>query len=293
MIPAPVAYSRAGSMEEALSLLAEHGDSAKLLAGGQSLIPLMKFRLAMPERLIDIGRIGELRGISRGDDGGFRIGALTTYADVLEHEQLCDAYPLLREGINDIGDIQVRNRGTIGGALAHADPASDLPALAMALDGEVELRSRDGTRRAAVADFIRGPFDTDIGAGEILTALHLPRLARGAGTAWLEFSQPASGYSLVGVAAVVADVHGVIGQGTVSHVRVAVTGAAETPYRATAIEDALTGTACNEADLAAAAAKATEGQTMASDIHADAEYRAALAEVYVRRALERALKRAG
>jgi aerobic carbon-monoxide dehydrogenase medium subunit len=292
MIPAPVAYSRAGSLDEALSLLSEHGESAKLLAGGQSLIPLMKFRLAMPDRLIDIGRIGELRGITSAD-GGFRIGAMTTYAEVLEHPQIGAAYPLLREGINDIGDIQVRNRGTIGGALAHADPASDMPALAMALDADVELRSRDGTRRVAVADFVRGPFETDLGAGEILTAIHLPPLPRGAGTAWLELSQPASGYSLVGVAAVVGDVHGVIGQGTISHVRVAVTGAAETPYRARPVEDALTGTACNDADLATAAAKATDGQTLASDIHADAEYRASLAEVYVRRALKRALERAG
>jgi carbon-monoxide dehydrogenase medium subunit len=283
MIPAPVAYTRAQSLDEALSLLATDGD-AKLLAGGQSLIPLMKFRLAMPDRLIDIGRIDELRGITAAD-GGYRIGALTTYAEVLEDDALCGAYQLLPEAINDIGDIQVRNRGTIGGALAHADPASDLPAVVLALDGEIEIRSREGTRRVPAADFFIGPFATDLGADEILTALHLPPLPAGAGTAWLEFSQPASGYSLVGVAAVVG--------GSGGHVRVAVTGAAETPYRATAVEAALSGKASGEADLAAAAAHAAEGQTMAADIHADAEYRTALAETYVRRALERALKRAG
>jgi carbon-monoxide dehydrogenase medium subunit len=283
MIPAPVAYTRAESLDEALGLLATDGD-AKLLAGGQSLIPLMKFRLAMPDRLIDIGRINELHGITAAD-GGYRIGALTTYAEVLEDDALCGAYPLLPEAINDIGDIQVRNRGTIGGALAHADPASDLPAVVLALDGEIEIRSREGTRRVPAADFFIGPFATDLGADEILTALHLPPLPAGAGTAWLEFSQPASGYSLVGVAAVVG--------GSGGHVRVAVTGAAETPYRATAVEAALSGKASGEADLAAAAAHAAEGQTMAADIHADAEYRTALAETYVRRALERALKRAG
>ncbi len=291
MIPAPVAYTRAGSLDEALSLLAQDGD-AKLLAGGQSLIPLMKFRLASPDRLIDIGRIDELRGISAADSG-FRIGALTTYAEALEDNALCGAYPLLPEVINDIGDIQVRNRGTIGGALAHADPASDLPALALALDGEIEIRSRDGTRKVPAADFFIGPFTTDLGSDEILTALHLPALPAGAGTAWAELSQAASGYSLVGVAAVAGDVHGVLGQGTVRHVRVAITGAAEAPYRATAVEEALTGTKCDEADLAAASARATQGQTVASDIHADAEYRTALAAIYVRRALAQALRRAG
>lgn len=291
MIPAPVAYTRAGSLDEALGLLAQDGD-AKLLAGGQSLIPLMKFRLAAPERLIDIGRIGELRGI-RASDGGFRIGALTTYAEALEHDGLCAAYPLMREVLNDIGDLQVRNKGTIGGALAHADPASDMPALAMALNGEVEIRSRDGTRRVPVTDFTLGAFTTDLAPGEILIALHLPPLPRGAGTAWAALSQAASGYSLVGVAAVVGDVHGVIGQGTVSHVSVAITGVGEAPYRATAVERALIGTACNETDLDAAAAHATDGQTVASDIHADAEYRTELTRIYTRRALSKALERAG
>jgi carbon-monoxide dehydrogenase medium subunit len=291
MIPAPVAYTRAGSLDEALSLLAQDGD-AKLLAGGQSLIPLMKFRLAMPDRLIDIGRIGDLRGIAAAE-GGFRIGALTTYADILEHDALCAAYPLLREGISDIGDIQVRNRGTIGGALAHNDPASDLPALVLALDGEIEIRSREGTRQVAATDFFIGPFTTALGADEILTALRLPALPASAGTAWVELSQAASGYSLVGVAAVLGDVHGVLGEGSVEHVRVAITGAAETPYRAAGVEQALSGTKCNDADLRSAATHATDGQTMANDIHADAEYRTSLAQTYVRRALERALKRAG
>ena len=292
MIPAPVAYSRATNLDEALAMLSEHGEAAKLLAGGQSLIPLMKFRLTAPERLIDIGRVDELRGIEAADRG-FRIGALTTYREVLEHAALCAAYPMLREVVHEVGDVQVRNRGTIGGALALADPAADLPAAVMALDGELEIRSRGGSRRVAVAEFITGPYATQLEATEIVTALILPPLPRSAGTAWVAMTQPASGYSLVGVAAVVGDVHGVLGQGTVEHVRVAVTGAAEAPYRATAVEDALTGTPCNDADLHAAAAHATDGQTLASDIHAGAEFRASLAQTYVRRALTKALQRAG
>jgi len=288
MIPAPVAYSRAGTLDEALAMLAEHGETAKLLAGGQSLIPLLKFRLAAPEQLIDIGRIDELRGIS-ASDGGFRIGALTTYRGLLDHDALCAAYPVLREVVEDIGDIQVRNLGTVGGSLAHADPASDLPALVMALDGEAEIRSSDGSRRVPVADFITGPFTTDLGANEILAALHLPALPRGAGMGWAALTQPASGYSLVGVAAVVGDKQG----DAFNHVRVAVTGATESQFRATGVEDALTGTACTDVNLRAAAAHATNGQELANDIHADAAYRGQMAQVLVRRALERALKRAG
>jgi carbon-monoxide dehydrogenase medium subunit len=286
MIPAPVDYRRASSLDEALSMLQADGD-AKLLAGGQSLIPLMKFRLAMPDRLIDIGRIAELRGISAAN-GGFRVGALTTYADVLEHQAICDTYPLLRDAISDIGDVQVRNLGTIGGALAHADPASVLPILAMALDGEVEIRSASGSRRVAADELVDGAFSTVLGADEIVTALHLPAPPAGAGMAWVELTQRASGYSLVGVAAVVGRA-----SGSVNHARVAITGAADIFFRARGVEDALVGTDGGQADIEAAAAHALDGQSAATDIHADAEYRTAMAPVYVRRALERAIERAG
>jgi carbon-monoxide dehydrogenase medium subunit len=291
VIPATFEYVRASSLDEAIDLLGR-SDEARVLAGGQSLIPLMRFRLATPGTLVDIGGLRELSGISR-DDGGWRIGATTTYRQLLDDEALCSAFPLLRDCVDGIGDVQIRNRGTVGGALAHADPVSDLPALVLALDGVVVARGPGGEREIAAGDFFHGAFSTALGDGEIVVAVRLPDLPAGAGTAWEDLEQPASGYSICGVAAVVGDAHGVMGSATMDHVRVAVTGVGEVPYRATAVEDALTGTACTTADMAAAASHATDGQTVSSDIHADAEYRAALAETLVRRALEKARARTG
>jgi len=273
VIPAAFDYVRASSVDEALRLLNE-SDDAKVIAGGQSLIPLLKFRLSSPSTLVDIGGIRELAGISRDGDG-WRIGGLTTYRALLDHAELCAAYPLLGDAINDIGDLQVRNKGTVGGAIAHADPALDFPAVGLALDAEVLIRGADGERSTPLDGFFDGAFSTGLGAGELVVGIRIPDLPAGAGTAWSSLSQAASGYSLAGVAAVVGD----------GHVRVAVAGVGEMPYRATAVEEALAG----GADAATAAAHATEGQAVASDIHADAEYRSALAEIQVRRALERAM----
>ncbi|MBA3739687.1 MAG: xanthine dehydrogenase family protein subunit M [Chloroflexi bacterium] len=273
MIPAAFDYVLASSLDEALSLLGESEDS-KVIAGGQSLIPLLKFRLSSPGILIDIGGLRELSGISRDGDS-WRIGALTTYRELLDHDELCVAYPLLADAINDIGDLQVRNRGTVGGAIAHADPALDFPAVALALDAEILIRWVDGERSTPLDGFFDGAFTTGLGAGELVIGIRTPDLPAGAGTGWSSLTQSASGYSLAGVAAVVGD----------GHARVAVAGVGEMPYRATAVEEALAG----GADAAAAAAHATEGQTVASDIHADAEYRSALAEIQVRRAIERAM----
>ncbi len=291
MIPAAFDYARPASVDEALKLVAANPE-AKVLAGGQSLIPLMKFRLSTPPMLIDLGGVEELTQIRRTDDG-WRVGALTTYRQILDDAELCTAYPLLAEAVDGIADAQVRNRGTVGGSIAHCDPSSDLPAVALALDATVELRSASGERRIAVADFLRGPFETHLAPDEIVVAIDIPHLPRGAGTAWLALEQAASGYSIVGVAAVLADVHGVYGSAKLNHLRVAITGIGDHPYRATAVEAALEGTDCNAADVAGAASKACEGQAVMSDIHADAEYRTALASVYVRRALERARARAG
>ncbi len=272
MIPAAFDYVRASSLDEALGLLRSSGE-AKVLAGGQSLIPLLKFRLAHPGTLVDIGGLRELAGIDRDGDG-WRIGALATYRDLLDHEELCRAFPLLVDAVNDIGDTQVRNRGTVGGAIAHADPALDFPAVALALDAEVLIRGTGGERSTPLDGFFGGAFTTGLGTGELIVGIRLPDLPAGAGTGWSALSQAASGYSVAGAAAVVAD----------GHVRVAVSGVGEMPYRATAVEDALLG----GADAAAAAAHATDGEVVASDIHADAEYRAAVAAVQVRRAIERA-----
>ncbi len=287
MIPAAFDYHRPTSLDDALALLAEHGGSAKVLAGGHSLLPLMKLRLAQPERLIDIGRIAELRGVRQTDDGGLEMGALTTYADVLASNPV----DVSRECIESIGDVQVRNRGTVGGALAHADPASDSAALALALDYSVVLRSRRGERVVPLDGFFTGPFETIMEPDEILVAGRRGPLPSGVGTAWVNIEQPASGYSMVGVAAVLGHAHGVLGSQTIDHVRVAITGVGPTPYRAKAVEEVLAGTTCSHDQIAAAAAHATDGVEVNSDIHADREYRAAMAVVLVRRALETARAR--
>ncbi len=289
MIPASFEYTRASSLDEALDLLSQPDTSA--IAGGHSLLPLMKFRLAQPGRLVDIGGLRELTGIEQ-TDGGWVIGAMTTYRQVLDHAGLVAAFPMLRDCIESIGDVQVRNRGTIGGALAHADPASDLAAAVLALDGEVLLRGKGGDRTVPLDGFFQGAFTSGIQPGELLVALRLPSLPAGVGTAWAALLQAASGYSMVGVAAVVGDAHGVMGSAKMDHIRVGITGVGAAPYRAKAVEQALEGTDCTKADLSAASAHATDGQDVNSDIHADTEYRTALTATLVRRALEQARARA-
>ena len=262
--------------------LAASNGSAKVLAGGMSLLPLMKLRLASPESLIDIGRLKELKGAKALPDGGFEMGSLVTYAEVLDTTQLDFA----KDTILGIGDVQVRNRGTVGGAIAHADPASDLPALGLALDYSVVLRSARGERVVPLDGFFEGAFQTGIAPDEILVSLRRGPLPAGATGAYRKLEQPASGYSIVGVAAVVAS-----SGGSISHARVALTGVGEVAYRAKAVEAALVGSDGSAAAVAAAAAHATDGVTVNSDIHADREYRTRMAEVYTRRAIEAALGR--
>lgn len=282
MIPAAFGYQRPASLDEALDAISSAAGGVKVLAGGQSLLPLLKLRLASAETLIDIGRIAELKGVRSLPDGGLEIGALTTYAEVLESTALQIAI----EAISDIGDVQVRNRGTVGGAIAHADPASDLPALGLALDYSAVLRSRRGERVVPLDGFFRGAFETAIEPDELLVALRRGPLPAGAGGSYQKLAQPASGYSIVGVAAVVAK-----SGGTVSHVRVALTGVGEVAYRAKAVEAALAGSDGSPAAVAAAASHATDGVAVTGDIHADTEYRTQMAVVYTRRALEAALGR--
>jgi len=289
MIPAAFEYSRATSVDDALNQLAQAGGSAKLIAGGQSLLPLLKLRVASAERLIDIGRLSELRGI-RDWNGGISIGALTTYREVLE-SPLTAKFPILHDALIDVGDVQVRNRGTIGGSIAHADPASDFPAVAIALNAQIVLRSKSGERTIAAEDFLQGAFQTDIHDDEILTEVRIPADAADAGQAYAKMEQPASGYSIVGVAAVIKDIHGVYGKGTLDYVRIGITGVGDVAYRAKAVEDLLASKGCDEIDLAAAAKHATDGQMVSSDIHADRTYRTAMAEVYTRRAVLAALHR--
>jgi len=281
MIPAAFEYRRATSLDDALAALA--GGDAKVLAGGMSLLPLMKLRLASPGTLVDIGRLSELRGARATADGGFELGALTTYAEAFETTSLDFA----RQCIAGIGDVQVRNRGTVGGAIAHADPASDLPALGLALDYQVVLRSQRGERIVPLDGFLQGAFTSDIAPDEILTTLRRGPLPVGATGSYQKMEHPASGYSIVGVCAVVAS-----SGGSVSHARVALTGVGEVAYRAKAVEDALLGSDGSPAAVAAAAEHATHGQTVNGDIHADRDYRARMAVVYTRRAIDAAFGRA-
>jgi aerobic carbon-monoxide dehydrogenase medium subunit len=285
VIPAAFSYTRATSVDEALRLLAAD-DGAKLIAGGQSLLPLMKLRLATADTLVDIGRLAELKGVSKLEDGRLAVGALTTYAELIDSPAI--HYGVLKDALPSIGDVQVRNLGTVGGAVAHADPASDLPAALIALGAEIVLQSASGTRSLAADGFFEGPFQTAARPDELLTQVRLPAGRDDAGSAYASLEQPASGYSLVGVAAVV-----IVGAGgVVEKAGIGITGVSEHPYRAAEVEDALTGTTATPDDIAAAAAKAVSGRSVNSDIHANAEYRAAMAVVYTRRAIAAALARA-
>ena len=288
MIPAAFDYARPASLDEALTLLARGAGSAKVLAGGQSLLPLMRLRLASPGKLIDIGRIAELRAIRDLGNGATAIGALATYRDVLDSALVGRNHPILASAIPGIGDVQVRNRGTLGGAIAHADPASDIPAILLALDASIAIRSGNGEQVVGIDGFFQGAFATDLAEDEILTEIRLPATPAGAGMAYCSIEQPASGYSMVGVAAVVGRA-----AGSISSARVAITGVADVAYRATAVEKALIGSDGSSAAIDAAAAHATDGQQVSSDFNANAEYRAAMAAVHASRAIEAALAAAG
>jgi len=280
VIPAAFDYQRPASVDEALKAIS--GGDAKVLAGGQSILPLLKMRLASAETLVDIGRLGELRGMRELPDGGYEVGALTTYADIIEGTKLS----WVAEAVEGIGDVQVRNRGTVGGSMAHCDPSSDLPAVALALDYSVVLRSVRGERTLPLDGFFDGPFQTHAEPDELLVAIRRGPIPAGAVGAYKKLEQPASGYSIVGVAAVIAS-----SGGSVSHARVAITGVGEAPYRAKAVEEALLSGDGSPASVAAAAEHATDGQTVNNDIHADRDYRTHMAVVFTRRAIEAALGR--
>ena len=284
MIPASFDYSSPATLAGALKLLADNPGS-KILAGGQSLIPILKLRLAQPAHLVDLGRIAGLNHITQ-QDGVIRIGAMTTHHQVETSPLLRESCPLLAMTAGHIGDVQVRNRGTIGGSLAHADPAADYPAALLALEAKVKLAGAAGERLVAIDEFLVDTMTTALEPGEIITELQVPAESAGVGVAYRTIIQPASGFAIVGVAVRL----GVSG-GKVTLARVGVTGISFKPYRAAAVEQALEGAEASADAFAAAAQHAADGVDGLTDLHASAEYRSHLAVVQVRRALEDAARR--
>ena len=242
MYPAKFDYFRAASVEEAVALLHRHRDS-KVLAGGHSMLPMMKLRLAQPAALVDIGHIHILRGISH-HDGTIRIGALTTHATLAASEVLQQECPLLAEAAGHIGDPQVRNKGTIGGNVAHADPASDLPAVLVALGATIHLSGATGDRSASAREFFTGLLETQLGENEIMTAIDVPRMHGGTGTAYLKHEHPASGYAICGAAAIVGG-----GRASAAGVELVFNGVTATPHRASAVGEALAGTSLTDSEI--------------------------------------------
>jgi carbon-monoxide dehydrogenase medium subunit len=287
MIPAPFEYQAPKSLDEALRLIERHGDEAKILAGGHSLLPLMKLRLASPRYVIDIGRLKALDYI-REDGSQIAIGALVTHAEVESSKLLHEKCPLLSETAAMIGDVQVRNRGTIGGSLAHADPAADYPAAILALDAEIVATSSSGKRTISAKDFFVDLLTTQLRPGEILTEVRVPVLGARTGTAYAKLHQPASGFAIVGAAACIS----LSAEGRISEVALGITGLGAKAFRAAGVEKALRGKSPDAKLLADATRRAGDGVEPLSDIHASADYRREMASVYSRRALERALQRA-
>jgi carbon-monoxide dehydrogenase medium subunit len=285
MYPAPFEYVRASSIDEALSLLGASED-AKLIAGGHSLIPMMKLRLAQPARVIDIGRIGELRGITAGG-GSVRIGALTTHAAVAASPELRQHCPLIAEAAHEIGDAQVRNRGTIGGNVAHADPGSDYPPVLRALGATLHLQGPGGARAVAAADFFVDLLTTDLRADELITAVELPVQGAGTGSAYLKFEHPASGYAVVGAAATLS----LDGAGKVTGGGLALGGVTATPLSGDAVIAALVGGDASDAAIQEAVGNLSAEDPL-GDVFASGSYRVHLAKVYGRRALAKARDRA-
>ena len=279
MITAPFDYEAPESVEEAVRMLHENGEDAKLLAGGHSLLPLMKVRLAAPTVLVDLRKIPGLHGIQQ-EDGGWRIGSMTRHADLEEATEL----GVVARAASEIADQQVRNRGTIGGSLAHGDPASDLPTVLLALEGSVTARGSNGERTIAAADLFQDYLTTALAHDEVITDVRLPSL-QGYGFGYEKFTRRAEDWAMVGVCALVSRAP----DGTCDDVRIGLTHMGPTPLRATAAEEALRGSKLDDAAIAGAADHAADGTDPPGDLNATPDYKRHLARVLTRRALEQAV----
>ncbi|GAB3497632.1 FAD binding domain-containing protein [Flexivirga lutea] len=279
MIPAAFDYAAPASVDEALALLAEHGDDAKIIAGGQSLLPVLRLRLNAPEFVIDLGRIEALRGV-RDDGDHLVIGAMTTHAAVASDPLVAQHAALLGQAVRTVADAQVRNRGTFGGALAHADPAGDVGAPALALDAQFVIAGQGGgTRTVGASDFFVDLFETAIGEDELLTEVRIPKHT-GWGAHYEKFVRIAQQWSIVAVAATVR-----AEAGTIAEAKVALTNMGSTPIRATGVEQALQGQPATEDAIRSAVADVADGTNPPSDLNGDADYRKHLAQVLTRRAV--------
>lgn len=287
MYPNPFAYHRASSVSEAIALLQEHGDGAKLIAGGHSLLPTMKLRLANPEHLIDIAGIAGLSGVTDAGDA-LEIGALTTHRAIAHDPLIAQYAPLLAEIAHTIGDRQVRARGTIGGAIAHADPAADYPAGVLALDAEIIAVGPNGEFSTPATDFFISIFTTALSADDVVTAIRVPKLAARTGVAYEKLANAASGYAIVGIAAVVT----LDESGTISSAKIGVTGVSDRAYRASSAESILEGVTPDKASVAAATKNIAGGYDVLGDVHASEAYRSRVADGLAARAVLKAVARA-
>jgi aerobic carbon-monoxide dehydrogenase medium subunit len=283
--PAKFEYHAPTTVDEAIALLVRYDGDAKLLAGGQSLVPAMNLRMARPAVLIDLNRVGGLDGI-RSDDGEWWIGAMTRHSTIEDSPELAAAVPVLPAVVAQIGYRPIRNRGTVGGSLAHADPAADYPATIIALNAELVVEGAKGKRSIKVDDFFKGLMTTAVGADEILTEVRVPALAANQSAAYMKFPHPASRFAVVGVAAVLtAD------GGKVSKASIGITGAGTRAVRARGVETAITGKALDAASIEAAADKAPDGVDVQADLQGSVDYKKHLLKVFAKRAIEAAAKK--
>lgn len=286
-VPAAFDYHVASSVDEAIALMQQYGDDAKFLAGGHSLLPTMKLRLAQPGHLIDLGRIQGLSYI-REDGDAIAVGAMTTYVTLMRSSVIQSNFPMLPEGIAEIGDQQVRNCGTIGGSVAHSDPAADTPGMVLALKADILAQGPNGVRTIKADDFFLDLFQTALGPDEVITEIRFARPAAHTGSAYEKLANKASHYAVVGCAAVIT----LDGAGTCTAASVVITGASVKSTRARAVEAALVGKKLDEATIAEAASHAADGLEVVSDIHGSQAYRAEMAKVMAKRAITRAAERA-